>query len=118
MPGVTEIIRSELDEEKTYRMLSAVAHRHLWALSQLEMRTHEEQSTSSWNSMHASNTALEKHLRPEGVGYLCMTTATMFTKALWRASILFGWDTAQLASTSEKNYDRLNFTAAMRHWRA
>ena len=88
MPRVTEIIGDVLDEEETYRLLSAMAHGHLWALHPLGMRTVNSQSTASWDSVHADTKATQKHLRPEAISYLCVVTASVFTKALWRAAYL------------------------------
>jgi hypothetical protein len=117
MPSATKIIGDVLDEEQTYRLLSAVAHGHFWALHQLGMQTVNSQNTASWDSIHANTKAVQKHLRPEGVGYLCVITASVFTKALWRAAYLFGWDITQLKEILENNFDRLQFSAAVRHWR-
>ncbi len=118
MPSVTEIIRDILNEEKAYRILSAVAHGHFWALQQLGMQTVIDQSTTSWDSIQADTKALQKHLRPEGVGYLCVMTASVFTKALWRASNLFDWDRVRLKEILESNFDRIGFSMAIRHWRS
>ncbi len=117
MPSVTEIVGDVLDEEETYRLLSAMAHGHLWALHPLGMRTVNSQSTASWDSVHADTKATQKHLRPEAIGYLCVVTASVFTKALWRAAYLFDWDMEQLKDILENNFDRLGFSAAVRHWR-
>jgi hypothetical protein len=117
MPSATKIIGDVLDEEETYRLLSAVAHGHFWALHGLGMRKVNSESSASWDSIHANNKAVQKHLRPEGVGYLCVMTASIFTKALWRAAYLFDWDVEPLKDILENNFDRLRFTAAVRHWR-
>ena len=116
MPSITSIIRDVLDEEVTYRILSGVAHGHMWALHQLGMQKINKQS-SSWDSIHADSSDFQKHLRPEGIAYLCVMTSNVFTKALWRASCLFGWNIKQLESVLEKNYDLLGFTEAVRHWK-
>jgi len=44
MPSVTELIRSELDEESTYRLLSAITHAHPFAFNQLGFRKHSKSS--------------------------------------------------------------------------
>lgn len=102
---------------KARPLLSAVAHGHFWALYQLGMQTVNNQNTSAWDSIHANTKAVQKHLRPEGIGYLCVVTASAFTKALWRAAYLFDWDIKQLKDILENNFDRLRFSAAVRHWR-
>jgi hypothetical protein len=117
MPSVTKTIGEVLGEEETYRLLSAVAHGHFWALHGLGMQNVEGESCGSWDSIHANNKAVQKHLRPEGVAYLCVMTACVFTKALWRAAYLFDWDIDLLKDILETNFDRLGFTTAIRHWR-
>ncbi len=78
MPNATELIRSELDEESMYRLLSAVAHGHSWAITQLGFR----RSAGDGTVPAVGNIpvhALEKKVYVDGLAYLgrhgvCTTT--------------------------------------------
>ena len=39
MPSITDLVNETLGEEETYRLLSAVAHAHSWALQQTKFQT-------------------------------------------------------------------------------
>ena len=117
MPPITEIIRDVLDEETTYRILSGVAHGHSWALTQLGMQVLDTQNCTAWDAIDANTKSVQKHLRPEGVGYLCAIVATAYTKALWHTAHLFDWNPNHLEGILERNFDRMNLTEAVRHWR-
>ncbi len=71
----------------------------------------------SWDSIQANTKALQKHLEPESVGCLRVMTASVFSKAPWRAAYLFDWGKARLKEILESNFDRIGFSMAIRHWR-
>jgi hypothetical protein len=81
MPSVTEVIKIALDEEATYRLLSAMIHAHHWAIQQLSFRQIDEGAT----------TLVEKNLRPESVAFLCVKVAHAFANPLRLKLQLFGW---------------------------
>jgi hypothetical protein len=66
MPTVTEIIRDAFDEEVTYRVLSAIAHGHPWALAQLgfQLMDESQENKSNWTKLTNSTHTLEKNLGP------------------------------------------------------
>jgi hypothetical protein len=86
MPSVTEIIGATLNAEGPYRLASAMAHGHNWAISQLGFRRADD----------GDRLLLEKHLNPISVAYLCVGGANAFAKPVWQKFRLFGWDTKDL----------------------
>jgi len=55
MPSVTDLIGTILDEEAHYRLLSAVAHGHHWALQELSLsRAPHFDTTSTLSGTHLS----------------------------------------------------------------
>jgi len=87
MPSVTEIIGSMLDEESNYRLFSAIAHGHMWALQQSSFRIIRD----------SEGAALEKSLELFMIEYLSIHSISSFARPLWFKSRLFGWDLAILA---------------------
>lgn len=86
MPSVTEIIGATLNAEGSYRLASAMAHGHNWAISQLGFCRADD----------GGQLLLEKHLNPVSVAYLCVGGANAFAKPVWQKFRLFGWDTKDL----------------------
>lgn len=98
MPSITDLVAQALDEEATYRLLSAVAHAHLWAVQQLSFRRIEDEN--AWlipeDAGVGSAHLLEKSLRPESAALLCSRAASAFVKPIRHKCQLFGWDMEQL----------------------
>lgn len=86
MPTVTEVISATLDAEGPYRLASAMAHGHSWAIHQLGFRRADD----------GGQLLLEKRLNPVSVAYLCVGGANAFAKPVWQKFRLFGWDTQYL----------------------
>jgi hypothetical protein len=118
MPSVTDIIRDMLDEEATYRLLSAIAHGHHWALSQLGFRliNDNEGENTNWTAVNKSTHLLEKHIEPNSVSYLGLIAVTAFSKSFWCMCQLFGWWNEQSASIFDRLYDSLKIRADLRCW--
>jgi hypothetical protein len=105
MPSATDIIKSMFDEEKTYRVLSGVVHGHFWALQGLGLNT------------DSLNSTVQKHLSPKILEYLCIMTATIFTKAIWKATQFFDWDETQLKTILESDTYSSIFFGKFIHWK-
>jgi hypothetical protein len=86
MPSITDIITATLAEEATYRLMSAMAHGHMWAYRHLGFKLIDD----------VNEPILKKHLEPFLVQYLCFKTATTFAKPIWLKGRLFGWDMQKL----------------------
>jgi hypothetical protein len=98
MPSMTELIAQNLDEEAAYRLLSAMAHGHHWALIRLGFRETDEQATLRDTSGvgRTFRRALEKNLSPTNVLYLATTGFQVFSKPIKHLCTLYGWDSERL----------------------
>jgi len=93
MPSITEIVNSELGEESTFRLLSAIVHAHHWALVQLSFKKAQEEEP-----------IIEKHLNPLSVSWLCFKVAKVFVRPVWYKCLLFGWDSGKLVACLETSF--------------
>jgi hypothetical protein len=118
MPGITEIVRQELDQEAVYRLSSAMIHVHSWAISQLSFKILEEESTivNKENGSSFSITALEKHMDPASVIYLSHNAVIGFTRPAWYLSLLFGWDLNTLQNILNESFDAMSIAKSKRFW--
>lgn len=111
MPSVTEIIKISLNEEADYRMLSAIAHGHLWAIQQLSFSPvkNEDDKTGTF----------EKNLEPDSASYLCLKAVRVFARPVWYKSQLFGFDSKRLAEIFDSAFDNLGVNEDnCRFWKA
>jgi len=88
MPSITRIVKIALDEETTYRLLSAMVHAHHWAVQKLSFCRVDEGATS----------LVEKNLEPESVAFLCVKVAHAFANPLRLKLQLFGWPAESIES--------------------
>ena len=107
MPSITKIIGDMLDNESDYRLLSAMAHCHPWAVHQLGFRVMRDDKTEAM---------LEKHIEPASIGFMCVLAITAFTKALWHMCQYFGWQTDRLKTMLNENYDKFGIVTDLRCW--
>jgi hypothetical protein len=116
MPSATEIIKRMLDEEQAYRLLSAVAHGHTWALQQLGFRQGASRVSPTDG---VSTTELSKGSGTiEGYGYLTTLAAKSLGLPLWYQCVYFGWDQDRLLKLLESIYDQIKAKDGIRFWRA
>ena len=111
-PGITSLVASVLDEEHMYRLLSAVAHCHHWAVHQIGFRPIPNPVAG-----RAETFALEKHAHPNVtllLGQKCMTTMTTVLLHTWS---LFEWDRRELVALLEKSFDNIGLADQARAWR-
>lgn len=107
MPPTTQLVREVLGEEATYRLLSAIAHAHPWALQQSSFR----------NVNSEGDPIFKKNLEPIAVTFLSIKAADSFSKPVWYKCQLFGWDVKRLESIFSSVYDSLGVNpAAGRFW--
>lgn len=117
MPGATEIIRLMLNEEKMYRLLSAVAHGHQWAIMQLAFKP-VESNTSTDNIAGISVKRFKKHVSVKGMAYLGLCGAKAFVRPLWYMWTYMGWDRQPLTVLFENVFDQLQAKDRARVWRS
>lgn len=116
MPSATEVIKLALDEEAMYRLLSAVAHGHHWAISRLGFKlTAEPASGPRIGGVRVG--VLEKAVSVDGMAYLGLGAAKALARPLWNQCRYFGWDEAWLARIFDHVFDQLRATPAVRFWR-
>jgi hypothetical protein len=107
MPPTTQLVSEVLGEEATYRLLSAIAHAHPWALQQSSFRKVDSKD----------NHFFEKNLESIAVAFLSITAANSFSKPVWYKCQLFGWDVKRLESIFNSAYDSLGINPeAGRFW--
>jgi hypothetical protein len=118
MPSITEVISQSLNEEPVYRILSAMAHAHSWALVQLSFRRmHDDiprmvETKSDVVGCHL----FEKNVEPVSVGFLCVKATTVFVQPVWYKFQLFGWEIDRLESVLDRAFDSLVIGTGKRFW--
>jgi hypothetical protein len=119
MPGVTDIVGQTLGEEDTYRLLSAMAHAHPWALQKLSFHrvTSEDEVFLERGTQTVVVRAFEKNLDLTSVMYLCSKAIICFARPVWYKFQLFGWDLAQLQDILENTCNILQLKEDQRFWR-
>lgn len=117
MPGATEIIKLVLDEETMYRLLSAVAHGHMWAITQVAFKpANAAADTANIAGIRAKY--LDKQVNVGHMAYLGLVAARSFSKALWHLWSYMGWDRAPLTVLLDNVFDQLEASACSRFWRS
>ena len=102
MSGATDIIKTVLDEEMAYRLLSAVAHHHNWAILQLGFKRSSAQLPQTPDGVNT--TALEKSAGSvQGYMFLTVRAAKALAVPLWNKCLFFGWDKDRLARLAHHN---------------
>ena len=81
MPPVTDLVRDHLDQEAAYRLLSAMAHAHPWALQQLAFAAASD---------HQPN-LLEKALDIEAIAFMGQLGLKSLEMPIVDKCKLFGW---------------------------
>jgi hypothetical protein len=102
-----------LDEELAYRMLSAVAHGHFWAIQQLSFKKGQptvSDGVAVVELMKSSGTV-------EGYAFLGVRAIKSLALPLWNQCLYYGWDESRLIAILESVYDQIKATAAVRFWR-
>ncbi|HMD89138.1 MAG TPA: hypothetical protein VKF38_08245 [Anaerolineaceae bacterium] len=113
MPSIIDLIGTTLDREADYRLLSAIAHGHHWALWKIAFRINDVENPEGQDT-----NAIEKHLHPESAMYLCNISVTSFAKVLWCLWRLYGWDTKEIEHFLDQIYMQLHYKTEMRFWRS
>lgn len=94
-PGSTKVIEEALDLEREYRLLSAMAHGHAWAITQLSYRKAGQSELA------------EQHMHPIAIVWLCRTAARALGKAIWCASELLNGESMTTQRVLNGLYDDL-----------
>jgi len=113
MPSVTELVRDGLDQEVTYRLLSAVAHGHFWAVRQAGFEILGGVTKTADGTPLRS---MSKAVNMEGMLYLASCSAMAFGRATWLQGLYSGWESDDLSSILQRLYDRIGFRDEHRFW--
>jgi hypothetical protein len=106
MPHMTSLVGSALGEEELYRILSAMAHGHSFALIRLGFFAPDA----------ASPTFLKKGMNPDAAAMLIVTSADIVAKPLWARSVLLGHDTGRLKSLLLARYREIGLAESRHFW--
>jgi hypothetical protein len=118
MPSITDVIRDMLDDEGAYRLLSAMAHGHHWALQQLGFRVvNDPKGLDDWTNLKSSTHLLEKHGDANSVAYLGLTAVRAFTRSFWYMCRFFGWQPKEAEKLLDGLYDNLRIRNELRFWK-
>jgi len=112
MPTATQLIAMVFDDEPAYRLLSAMAHGHHWALQRLGYAVYENDNGKS------AYVKLKKHIALSSVAYLSARAVRAFVRPVWYKSRQNGWDTDRLRSILEASFDAMHLVEKERFWRA
>lgn len=111
MPEITRLIKITLNREKEYRLLSAVAHGHYWAIQQVGFYVVEVP-----NGNDSLVKGLKKHLEPTYMLYLAKIAMTSFAQVLWCIWRIYGWNEEEIKSFLEATFDQLEYSNDCRPW--
>lgn len=115
MPSATEIIGAQLNEEWAYRLLSAVAHGHSWAINSLGFQQAVQQDDLVIGA--AKTTRFEKTANMKGFALLGIRAAKALGLPLWNRCRYCGWDQPGLVGLLESVFDQLQANPDVRFWR-
>lgn len=117
MPSVTEVIAEMLEEEGLYRLLSAVAHGHHWAVQQLSF-----EKAPYFDSLNTTSgvmlTGLTKATNIVGLASIALAAAAAFARVAWYQTTYMGWDQAKVRTVLDRHFDHLGATDDLRFWHA
>jgi len=114
--SATKIIELMLNERVSYRVLSAVAHAHFWALQRFGLTTAAVQPSQSGDGV--STVAMEKSAGSgAGHAFLVVCATKALAISVWNQCLYFGWDRARLVCLLESIYDDIERKPVMRFWR-
>ena len=115
-PKMTDLIGSVLNEESNYRLLSAFAHAHSWAIQQLSFIPSQIHNNNNKSNFSSNTKFFEKALKPEAIIFLCHKTAYVFTRPVWNKAALYGYSLLDLKKILNEAFDDLRFSRADRFW--
>ncbi len=104
MPGIVELIKTTLDKEMEYRMLSGIAHAYVWATSIIGFRRVEATNTQGQKIK-----AFEKHNHPHMIVYGINIAIPTLAKVWWVKGKLFGWDMQEMEGLLEHTFEELGY---------
>jgi len=89
MPPTTDLIKDYLGEEAAYRLLSAMAHAHPWALGKLAFSAVRADQPKS----------LQKTLHIGAIAYMARLAFKASEAPIVDKCVLFGWPTGAISAS-------------------
>lgn len=117
LPSTTDLIKDFLGkkEEEAYRLLSAVAHGHMWAFHSLAYRVAPNNPKMITDGV--SLTKLEMYDHPLVIAWLGLIATLAFSKAVWAYGDYVGWDKTDLTRSLDRVFDTFTLAAGERFWK-
>jgi hypothetical protein len=109
MPSMTRLVSDELGEEAMYRLLSAVAHGHLWAITELGLKLLPAEEAPP---VEPSLRVLQKTPMLSGFLYLSRRSAHALARLLQHQVAYYGWRISGLKTLVQRFDD--DFKAIVR----
>jgi hypothetical protein len=103
-----------LDEEKMYRLLSAVAHGQHWAIRQVCYVASEEDDEQVGGTQ---TNAFKKTVSIDKTAVLGSCAVRAFIRPLWNQCRYFGWNRLHFEELFENVADRMYMATNRRFWR-
>jgi hypothetical protein len=116
MPNATEVIRDVLSDEWLYRLLSAVAHGHHWAIAQLGFQDATPQ-TGPMSVSGINVKPMTKKVYVNGIVLLGLHGFLAFARLMWNKAQYSKWNLLRLEEIFEEVADKIQANPSVRFWR-
>ena len=116
MPSATQLIEDVFKMGESYRLLSAFAHGHFWAIQQVSFSLvpgKKIEPAADGIKLHV----IEKSVSLNAVGYLGMTAAEAISRPIWDQCVYYGWDRDRLQETLDRAFDLMGASQKIRCWK-
>lgn len=110
MPSATQMIDTVTGEGTVYRLLSAIAQGHSWAIMQLSYKRNPALSTGSDHTF-------EKSINVGGFGMMILAILNVLARAVWNHSQFLRWDLLKIEEVFENSADAMRLDESRRFWR-
>lgn len=112
MPSATKLISDYLREEEAYRLLSAVAHGHEWAIRSFAYQATSIVPNTVIDGVPATS-FVKRRNSPSIIAYLSLLMATSFSKAVIAYGEYIGWDKRDLVGIRGAEYELLRVVSTL-----
>lgn len=117
MPSKTDLIDEVFKKAETYRLLSALAHGHDWAIQAMSFRVVPDMKVEpAGDGVHLN--VIEKAISPNALAYLGILAAEVLSRPIWFQAIYYGWDNRPLVDIFERNFDCMGASKQVRCWQS
>lgn len=114
MPHATAIIESVLGEGNMYRLMSAVAHGHFWAIHKIGYTATGDNAEVGGVTMATFDRTIDFN----GLGLLGHIAMKALATPVWNLAHYFGWNVLKVEEIFENTADKLIVKEELRFWRS